>query len=147
MREQLREDFNQQQLILARQAALRIDEELKDISAEVHRLNQALAEAAPSTALHTYMRTTLDYTHDKGLKESDGSRRTGRSWNRSASPTCPSWNTRRFRRGVSRASLRPSSSGRSMCETEIGETVVVGLVCSPMRGDTSRARPFTVWWT
>ena len=69
MREQLREDFNQQQLILARQAALRIDEELKDISAEVYRLNQALEEAAPSTALHTYMRTTLDYTHGKGLKE------------------------------------------------------------------------------
>ena len=39
MREQLRQDFNQQQLILARQAALQIDEGLQDISAEVSRLN------------------------------------------------------------------------------------------------------------
>ncbi len=69
MREQLREDFNQQQLILARQAALRIHKELKDISAEVRRLTEAMEGAAPSSALHPYMRTTLDYNHGKGLKE------------------------------------------------------------------------------
>jgi PAS domain S-box-containing protein len=135
MREQLRSDFNQQQLILARQAALRIDEELKDISAEVHRLNQALEEAAPSTALHTYMRTTLDYTHDKGLKEIGRISAEGEVLESVRTTDSPLLEHSK----IPAVCLADESATIVLGPLQVrnektGETVVVGLICSPMQG-------------
>ena len=135
MREQLREDFNQQQLILARQAALRIDEELKDISAEVYRLNQALEEAAPSTALHAYMRTTLAYTHDKGLKEIGRISAKGEVLESVRITDVPLLEHPKIPAGCLADESATIVLGPLHVRNEkSGNTVVVGLVCSPMRG-------------
>jgi PAS domain S-box-containing protein len=135
MREQLRADFNQQQLILARQAALRIDEELKDISAEVHRLNQALEGAAPSAALHTYMRNTLDYTHGKGLKEIGRISAKGEVMESVRTTDSPLLEHSKIPAGCLADESATIVLGSLHVRNEkSGDTVVVGLVCSPMRG-------------
>ncbi len=135
MSEQLREDFNQQQLILARQAALRIDEELKDISAEVQRLNQAAEEAAPSTALHTHMRATLDCTHDKGLKEIGRISANGEVLESIRTTDSPLLERPAILSECSKNDPATIVLGPLHVRNEkSGNTVVVGLVCSPMRG-------------
>jgi PAS domain S-box-containing protein len=135
MREQLREDFNQQQLILARQAALRIDEELKDIFAEVRRLNQELAEAPTSESLRKYMRTTLDYTHGKGLKEIGRISAKGEvleSVRVTDQPLIP-------RKGIQADCLVGEDASVVLGPLQVrsetsGNAVVAGVLCSPMQG-------------
>jgi PAS domain S-box-containing protein len=135
VREQLHEDFNQQQLILARQAALRIHEGLQDISAEMDRLNRAIGGAAPNTPLHAHMRTTLNYTHGKGLNEIGRISTTGEVLESVRTTELPLLEHSAMMAGCilnepATIVLGPLHvrNGKS------GDTTVVGLVCSPMRG-------------
>ncbi len=135
MQEQLREDFNQQQLILARQAALRIHRELKDISAEVHRLRDAMESAAPSAALHPYMRTTLDYNHGKGLKEIGRLSAKGEVLESVRTTDEPLLEHAKLGSGCLADETGPIFLGPLRVRNEkSGDTVVVGLVCSSMQG-------------
>ena len=135
MREQLREDFNEQQLILARQAALRIDEELNDITAEMHRLNNELAEAPPSASAHTYMRTTLDYTYGKGLKEIGRISAQGKVLESVRTTEHPLLQHSGIAGGCLTEENGPIVLGPLQVRNDAaGNAVVVGLLCSPMQG-------------
>jgi signal transduction histidine kinase len=68
MHEQINSDFNQQQLILARQAASEIDADLHDIQVEIDILKRLLAKA-PEEAWDEAIRAAVDRTTSKGLTE------------------------------------------------------------------------------
>ncbi len=68
MRTQINNDFNQQQLILARQAASQIDAILKDLETEIGELKHFLS-AAPETARREAIRAALERTRSKGVVE------------------------------------------------------------------------------
>jgi PAS domain S-box-containing protein len=68
MRRQISEDFNHQQLILAQQAASRIDDTVRDLIAEVTQLRRQLAEAAPASR-YQVMESALDRMRAKGMAE------------------------------------------------------------------------------
>jgi signal transduction histidine kinase len=68
MHEQINSDFNQQQLILARQAASEIDADLHDIQVEIDILKRLLTKA-PKEAWDEAMRAAVDRTTSKGLIE------------------------------------------------------------------------------
>ena len=68
MHEQINSDFNEQQLILARQAASEIDADLHDIQVEIAILERLLAKA-PKEAWDEAMRAAVDRTRSKGLTE------------------------------------------------------------------------------
>ena len=136
MREQLSDDFNQQQLILARQAALRIDKELNDISAEVRRLSETLTDAPPTVALHRFMRSTLDYTRDEGLKEVGLVSGEGQVVESVRTTNFPLLEHHKIPDGCLLDDASEILLGPLQVRGEhAGETVVVGLMCSPMRGD------------
>jgi PAS domain S-box-containing protein len=135
MHEQLREDFNQQQLILARQAALRIDEDLSDIFAEVRRLNETLTGAPPAAALHRYLRTTLDYTHGKGLKEIGRLSAKGEILESVRTTELPLLDRQGIQAGCPGGQGAALSLGPLQVRTDSnGNSVVVGVVCSPLQG-------------
>lgn len=68
MHDQVNDSFNQQQLILARQAASQIDAILRDIQIEVKSL-KTLQPYAQVGALEQTMRSVVERTRDKGLIE------------------------------------------------------------------------------
>ena len=66
MRDQINEDFNQQQLILARQAAAQVRTSLEDVAAEVGRLGRRLPGLAPRERDEA-LRAAFERTRAKGL--------------------------------------------------------------------------------
>jgi signal transduction histidine kinase len=68
MHERINDDFNEQQLILAHQAASEIDMDLEDIQVEIKILKKLLAEA-PESARDDAMQAVVDRTRSKGLIE------------------------------------------------------------------------------
>ncbi len=66
MRDQINEDFNQQQLILARQAASQVRANLDDIAAEIDRLRRQLP-GLPPRERDDALRAVLERTRTKGL--------------------------------------------------------------------------------
>jgi len=67
MRNQINEGFNQQQLLLARQAAGQISGALQDIQTEVGRLAQQLSRADGTDAENELVRSAVAFTQPKGL--------------------------------------------------------------------------------
>jgi two-component system NtrC family sensor kinase len=68
MRDQISEDFNQQQLILARQVAAQIDANLNDIEVELDGLQRHYGERS-ACACEQAMQEVFDRTRSKGLVE------------------------------------------------------------------------------
>ena len=68
MREQINDDFNQQQLILARQAASQIGANLDDIAVEINSLRQQL-EVTTAETRHEAMLAVFERTRSKGVVE------------------------------------------------------------------------------
>jgi hypothetical protein len=65
MLEQIRDDFNQQQMILARQAASQVDADLADIAVAI----ESLAHNLPSTAEDAYgLRAFFEWGRPKGVQ-------------------------------------------------------------------------------
>jgi two-component system, NtrC family, sensor kinase len=68
MREQINDDFNQQQLILARQAASQLGANLDDIAVEINSLRQQL-EVTTAETRHEAMLAVFERTRSKGVVE------------------------------------------------------------------------------
>ncbi len=136
MRNQLSDEFNQQQLILARQAAQRIDEELNDVSAEVRRLTARVATALPTADLLRFMRSTLEYTGEKGLEELGLLSAEGRvlEWVRTSE--APLVEAGRIPEGCLLTDSLSVSLGPLHVRTDpAGKAVVIGLMCSRIKGE------------
>jgi two-component system NtrC family sensor kinase len=142
MRNQLSDEFNQQQLILARQAAQRIDEELNDVAAEVRRLSERLTTAPPFTAdLVRSMRSTLEYTRDKGLEELGLLSADGRVLECVRTTEAPLVEPGRIQEGCLLTDSPSISLGPLHVRTDhAGEAVVIGLMCSPIKGEAFAGR-------
>ena len=69
MRNLIQDDFNQQQLILARQAARQIDTYLLDIKMELKLLKQLLTDCSSQTLRNELLTAVFERTQSKGLKE------------------------------------------------------------------------------
>ncbi|MBI4832544.1 MAG: sensor histidine kinase [Candidatus Lindowbacteria bacterium] len=68
MRDQINDDFNQQQLILARQAAAQIDAILRDIEVEAESVKRLLVQESGKPRAEA-MQAVLERTRSKGLME------------------------------------------------------------------------------
>jgi hypothetical protein len=68
MREQINDDFNQQQLILARQAASQVGANLDDIAVEINSLRQQL-QGTTAEMRHEAMLAVFGRTRSKGVVE------------------------------------------------------------------------------
>ncbi|MBU0982376.1 MAG: PAS domain S-box protein, partial [candidate division Zixibacteria bacterium] len=69
MRRQLDGEFNQQQLILARQAASRISSDLRVVTDELERLDAFIRRGADPATVQFYMATCLEYARHLGVSE------------------------------------------------------------------------------
>jgi two-component system NtrC family sensor kinase len=69
IRETINQDFNQQQLILARQASTQLGNILDDETAELERLGNLLSSTGKPQDFADYMRSTLNFSQGAGLIE------------------------------------------------------------------------------
>jgi len=69
MRDQINKDFNDQQLILARQAASQIDANVHDIEGEIESLRRMCTPGTSRTVVTELMRAMLERTRSKGVME------------------------------------------------------------------------------
>ncbi|MBD3170800.1 MAG: PAS domain S-box protein [candidate division Zixibacteria bacterium] len=67
MRDQINEDFNQQQLVLARQAATLINAHLGDIRSEIESLDRFIQAGISNKALKEAMEALAERTRNKGV--------------------------------------------------------------------------------
>lgn len=132
MHDQINTDFNQQQLILAYQAASQIDAILRDIEIEIKSL-KALESCTPGGVSKETMQAMIERTRGKGLIEIGlvyPSGRVSRFYDGTGVQTIPPERAKE--------SCLPDSSGRMklnrlQVETSAsGETMVTSLFCTPM---------------
>jgi two-component system NtrC family sensor kinase len=136
MRDQIKHEFNQQQLILARQASQRIGNELTDVSVEIRRLGRTLTRQGGQPSASEQLQTTLDYNLAKGLMEV-GLISPGGTIISSASEEA--WSTSDAALILSTClstEMRVTVLGdHGLQQTNQGQPIITGVLCTMLSGD------------